>query len=107
MNRIAIVACAALLGCGVLPFTHATRIATAAELPAPNVDSPELIRQALNQNVGKRVKVKLLSGQDLEGKLGKVGSYGIVLTELTGMEFFEATLRLEQIAAVIVRSAGK
>ena len=74
---------------------------------AHNVDSPELIRQTLNQNVGKRVKIKLISGQDLEGKLGKVGAYGIVLTELTGMEFFEATVRLEQIAGVIVRSAGK
>ena len=106
MNRIAIVACAALLCCGVLPVTYTARTAMAAET-APNVDSPELIRQTLNQNVGKRVKIKLISGQDLEGKLGKVGAYGIVLTELTGMEFFEATVRLEQIAGVIVRSAGK
>jgi hypothetical protein len=89
-----------------LPLTHTTTTATAAEA-VPNVDSPELIRQTLNQNLGKRVKIRLLSGQDLEGKLGKVGAYGIVLTELTGMEFFEATVRLEQIAGVIVRSAGK
>lgn len=106
MKRLAIITCAALLGCGVVPVTYITRAASAAEA-APNVDSPELIRQTLNQNVGKRVKVRLVSGQDLDGKLAKVGAYGVVLTELSGMEFFEATVRLEQVAAVIVRSAGK
>ena len=52
---------------------------------------------------GKRVKVKLLSGQDLDGKVAKVGTQALVLTELSGMEFFDATVRLDQVAAVIVR----
>jgi hypothetical protein len=106
VSRIAIVACAAFLGFGVLPAALTAGAAVASEA-LPNVDSPELIRQTLNQNVGKRVKVKLISGQDVEGKLARVGAYGAVLTELTGMEFFEATVRLEQVAGVIVRSPGK
>lgn len=52
---------------------------------------------------GKRVKVKLLSGQDLDGKVTKVGTQAVTLSELSGMEFFDATVRLDQVAAVIVR----
>jgi len=56
---------------------------------------------------GKRVKVKLLSGQDLDGKVAKVGTQAVVLSELGGMEFFDATLRLDQVAAVVVKSRTK
>lgn len=56
---------------------------------------------------GKRVKIKLLSGQDLDGKVAKVGTQAVVLSELGGMEFFDATLRLDQIAAVVVKARTK
>jgi hypothetical protein len=59
----------------------------------------------LQAQAGKRVKVKLASGQDLEGQVARVSAHAVVLTELTGMEFFDATIRLEQVAAVIVRRA--
>lgn len=106
MKRLTTLTCMAVLGGSAALLPLALQPALAAEI-APNVDSPELIRQSLNQQIGKRVKVRLNSGQDLEGKLARVGAYGIVLTELTGQEFFEASVRLEQIAAVIARSAGK
>jgi hypothetical protein len=31
----------------------------------------------------------------------------LVLSELSGMEFFDATIRLDQVAAVIVRARAK
>jgi hypothetical protein len=49
------------------------------------------------------VKVKLNSGQDIEGIVGHVGAQAATLTQLTGQEFFDATIRLDQIAAVIMR----
>ena len=74
-----------------------------AEEPAVELNSPDVLRQILDQQVGKRVKIKLLSGQDLDGKVAKVGTQAVALTELSGMEFFDATVRLDQVAAVIVR----
>ncbi len=47
--------------------------------------------------------MKVVSGQDLDGKVVKVGSQVVVLSELSGMELFDATVRLDQVAAVIVR----
>ncbi|MBA5873873.1 MAG: hypothetical protein GDA66_04890 [Nitrospira sp. CR1.2] len=74
-----------------------------AEETIVELNSPEVVRQVLELQVGKRVKVKLLSGQDLDGKVTKVGTQAVTLSELSGMEFFDATVRLDQVAAVIVR----
>jgi hypothetical protein len=63
------------------------------------------ILQTLQGQSGKRVKVKLASGQDLEGQVEKVGANAVVLSQLSGMEFYDATVRLDQVAAVIVRRA--
>jgi len=76
---------------------------TLAEEPSVDLNSPDAVRQTLEQQQGKRVKVKLVSGQDLDGKVAKVGTQALALTELSGMEFFDATVRLDQVAAVIVR----
>lgn len=72
-----------------------------------DLSSQDSVRQTIEQQVGKRVKLKLISGQDLEGQVAKVGSQAVSLTELAGMEFFDATVRLDQVAAVIVRRANK
>jgi hypothetical protein len=78
-----------------------------AEDQAIDLNSPEAIRHTLEQQAGKRVKLKLVSGQDLEGKVSKVGAHAIIVTELSGMEFFDATVRIDQVASVIVRVRTK
>ena len=78
-----------------------------AEDQAIDLNSPEAIRHTLEQQTGTRVKLKLVSGQDLEGRLSRVGSQAVVITELSGMEFFDATVRVDQIASVIVRVRTK
>ena len=80
---------------------------SAEEATILDLNSPDAIKQALEQQVGKRVKMKLESGQDLEGKVAKVGSHAVQLSELSGMEFFDATVKLDEIAAVIVRVRTK
>ena len=62
---------------------------------------------SLCSNNEKRVKVKLESGQDLEGKVAKIGSHAVQLAELTGVEFFDATVKLDEIAAMIVKVRAK
>ena len=83
-----------------------TAIAVAEEHQL-DLNAPDAIRQTLEQQLGKRVKVKLESGQDLEGKVAKVGSHAVQLSELSGMEFFDATVKLDEVAAVIVRVRTK
>ena len=78
-----------------------------ADEPGIDLNSPEAIRHTLEQQTGKRVKLKLQSGQELEGKISKVGSTVVVVSELSGMEFFDATVRVDQVAAVIVRGRTK
>lgn len=78
-----------------------------ADDPGADLNSPDAIRHTLEQQVGKRVKLKLVSGQDLEGKVSKVGSQAVIVSELSGMEFFDATVRVDQVAAVIVRVRTK
>lgn len=84
-----------------------TAVVMAAEEQTLDLNSPDVVKHALEQQIGKRVKVKLTSGQDLDGKVAKVGSSAVLLSELSGMEFFDATVRLDQVAAVIVRVRTK
>ena len=72
-----------------------------------NLSAADAIRLALNEQVGKRVKVKLASGQDLDGQVAGVGTHAVALTQLTGQEFYNATVAIDQVAAVIVRAPGK
>jgi len=92
--------------CAIGEFSGTT-LPVFAEDQVIDLNSPEAIRQTLEQQAGKRVKFKLVSGQDLEGKVSKVGLHAVVITELSGMEFFDATVRVDQIASVIVRVRTK
>lgn len=102
------VALVLVLGTG-LGFLGMVRNASpaSAEEQAQDLNSPDAIKHALDLQTGKRVKIKLESGQDLEGKVARVGSHGVQLTELSGMEFFDAIVKLEEVAAVIVRVRTK
>lgn len=80
---------------------------TMAQNTQIDLSSSDTMRQAIEQHAGKRVKFKLVSGQDIEGIVAKVGNQAVSLTELTGMEFFDATVRIDQVAAVIVRRAAQ
>jgi hypothetical protein len=68
---------------------------------------PESLKQALDQLIGKRVKLKLTSGQDMEGTVASVAAQTVQLTQLAGAEFFDAMIRLDHVSAVIVRVRTK
>ena len=74
-----------------------------AQESASAAGNPGTIRQALEQQLGKRAKLKLVSGQDVEGKVVEVSQEVVIVDELTGMEYFGATVRIDQVAAVIAR----
>ena len=70
---------------------------------APLEVNADAIKVNLERQVGKRVRLRLISGQDVEGTVIAVGTAGVQVARLAGMDFFDAVVRLDQIAAVIVR----
>ena len=87
-------------------YSNGASISHAEEMQL-DVNSPDAIRHALEQQIGKRAKVKLISGQDLEGKVTRVGTHVVVIGELAGLEFYDAIIRTEQIAAVVIKTRTK
>ena len=63
----------------------------------------DAIKLNLEGQKGKRVRLRLVSGGDLDGVVKSVGAAAVHVERLAGMEFFDAVVRLDQIAAVIVR----
>ena len=84
------------LGAALLAFALA-----AGAQSAPSVEA------TLNANVGKVVTLRLENGEDLSGTLAATSPVTVKLTALTGKEFYEAVVRIDRIAAVIVRTTGK
>lgn len=90
---------------GLIVMLVTSVIALAPDVYAQGaVPQSTTVKAALEQQAGKRTKVQLISGQELEGKVQSVGSEVFVIAELTGMEFFSATVRIDQVAAVITRT---
>lgn len=63
-----------------------------AEGAASDLDHPEAIQDTLEKQIGKRVKIRLVSGQDLEGKVSKVWPQPVNVSEMIGLEFFDAAV---------------
>jgi hypothetical protein len=42
-----------------------------------------------------------MSGQVLEGNFARIGAPAVALSELVGMEFFDVTILLDQVAGAI------
>jgi hypothetical protein len=74
-----------------------------ADSLAPDKDATQAA--ILASQVGKTVELHLSSGEKIGGEVASVGEDLVHLTSLTGMEMFEATVTIDDIAAVVVRSA--
>lgn len=86
---------------------------SAIEQPVHAADKFELqdqqsIAQVLSQFVGKPVKIVLKSGHELSGTVTKVAGNQpnslLHLSSLTGAEFYDAVVRVDDIAAVVIRT---
>ena len=77
--------------------------AVAGEQPGLELRQGETVKTLLADRVGKPVTLLLDSGQELSGKVAAVSDAMVHLTQLTGREFFDAAVRLDTVAGVIVR----
>lgn len=78
--------------------------AAAAEEGTFPVHGQNFMPVSLERYIGKKVALRLSSGEELSGTLRAVGQHGVHLAELQGREFFDALIRTDQIAAVIVKA---
>lgn len=69
--------------------------------------SDDSIQTVLKRQVGHKVELRLESGSSIAGKVESVGESTVFLTALTGAEFYEAVVVLDDISAVVARSAAK
>ena len=79
----------------------AVLLACAGMASAENAPS---IEATLAANTGKKVTLRLEGGEELSGTLASTSPVTVKLTELTGKEFYDAVIRIDRIAAVIVRA---
>ena len=67
----------------------------------------DTVRAVLERQVGQVVDLRMKSGEKIGGKVEKVGDKLVLLTQLTGADFFDAAVDLDSIAAVAVRTKAR
>jgi hypothetical protein len=78
-----------------------------ADEPALGVEGNQPIRDNLKQRVGSKVTLRLVSGEEIGGTVVQVGETAVHLSELSGRDFYDAVVRLDQVSAVLVQMRGK
>jgi len=61
----------------------------------------------LKRQTGQKVELRLNSAQSIAGKVESVGDSTVYLTNLVGMEFYEAVVSLDDITAIVARAPAK
>jgi hypothetical protein len=65
------------------------------------------ILSILQGSAVKTVDIRLNSGEKMGGKVEQVNDNLVLLSHLTGAEFFDGFINVKDISAVVMRSAGK
>jgi len=65
------------------------------------------ILSILQGNTGKTVELRMNCGEKVGGKVEQVNDSLVLLSHLTGAEYFDGFVNLKDISAVVIRSAGK
>lgn len=104
MKRIAM--CALVFGVllGAAGWTPAEE---AGSKSAPALSTAGSIRDALLMiEPAHTVELTLTNGKSYTGQLGPVGNHTVLLTKLAGKDFYDALIRIDDIAAVEMRVRG-
>ena len=87
----------------LLPFYVFSPSAVFAEEVKFEANDSASIKSNLEAFVGKTVELKLASGGEIAGVVASVGREVVHLQALTGKEFYDAVVRIDQISAVVAR----
>jgi hypothetical protein len=64
------------------------------------------IKDVLAENVGKRVIVRMDTGDNLEGTVSRVGDSVVHISKISGKDFYDAVVRMDRISAVLFKVRG-
>ena len=71
-------------------------------------EEQDTMAAVLKRLEGKPVRLRLAgSGEEVVGRLQKVGKELVHLSDLSGREFFDAVVRVDQVSAVSVQVRGR
>lgn len=73
---------------------------TAGDATIPAGDIPDVLRA----RIGKPVTLVLRSGKEYGGTIGEVRGQAVVLKSLSGKEFSDALIRLDDVSAIEIRN---
>ncbi|MCO6432548.1 MAG: hypothetical protein J5J00_16970 [Deltaproteobacteria bacterium] len=85
----------------LLPLTNSPTYAENVPFTAAGDNA---VKSNLEKLVGKKVILKVANGDELSGTVKEVGTESVVISQLTGKEFYDALVKIDQIAAVIARA---
>lgn len=99
-RRFRILVCAAALGGTLLATVQPAR----ADGPLFSVEGAQAMRDNLKSRVKQSVTLRLAgSDKDMTGVVVAVGDEAVHLTQIGGMEFYDALVRIADIEAILVR----
>jgi len=85
-------------------ITCALAITGIAMADGISINKEDTITTVLTAQIGKRITVRIKSGQELSGKVTAVTNRLTHLSELVGQEFYDAVVVNKSIEAVIIRT---
>jgi hypothetical protein len=68
--------------------------------------SAATVKDVLSENIGKRVIVRMDTGDNLEGTVNKVGDSLVHISKISGKDFYDSVVRIDKISAVIFKVRG-
>lgn len=101
MTRLAATRVAGLvLGLALLGAVQAVAQTAGDAAGIPAGDVPDVLRA----RIGKPVTLVLRSGKEYGGTVGEVRGQAVVLKSLSGKEFYDALIRLDDVSAIEIRN---
>lgn len=79
----------------------------AAQEAKIEVKAGTTMKDILTDNTGKRVALRLASGEEIEGTVTTVGNNLVHISKLTGKDFYDAVVGIDKIAAVRMKMRDK
>ncbi|MFI5180908.1 MAG: hypothetical protein ACHQPI_05925 [Thermoanaerobaculia bacterium] len=103
MRRLAIpMVCFSLVLAGTAPAQQEP-----AKKAVLQVDKADTVRTVLLRQIDKKVTLVLAPGQELTGTVRSVGDGVVLLSEISGRDFYDAAVDLQKVSAVLVKVRGQ
>ncbi len=77
-----------------------------AEEKKYELNTASVIKDILIEQTGKRVYLRMDSGEEVLGIVAKVGDHLVHISGLAGRDFYDATIRIDRISAIIFKVRG-